>query len=127
MSLAAAVTHYLPVLLDLARRDGIAKQDEIVATGLLPDEPDYGHLRMKLFRWDELEQSLERHGRIVASAAAGVPRTPSSSSPSCARSSTAPTSPSPTTPAPSRAACTWSRSWRSHEQQDTRHLSDGRA
>jgi SAM-dependent methyltransferase len=72
MSLAAALTHYLPLLLDLARRDGIAKQDEIVATGLLPDEPDYGHLRMKLFRWDELERSLERHGRIVASAAAGL-------------------------------------------------------
>jgi SAM-dependent methyltransferase len=72
MSLAAAVSHYLPILLDLARRDGVAKQDEIVATGLLPDEPDYGHLRMKLFRWDELEQLLEPHGRVVARAAAGL-------------------------------------------------------
>jgi SAM-dependent methyltransferase len=72
MTLAGALTHYLPLLLELARRDGIPKQDEIVRTGLLPDEPDYGHLRMKLFRWDELERSLERFGRIVAAAAAGL-------------------------------------------------------
>lgn len=72
MSLAGAITHYLPLLVDLARRDGIAKQQEIIATGLLPDEADYGHLRMRLFRWNELERSLERHGRIVAVAAAGL-------------------------------------------------------
>ena len=72
MTLAGAVVHYLPLLLDLARRDGIEKQDAIVATGLLPEEPGYGHLRMRLFRWHELERLLAPHGTIVASAAAGL-------------------------------------------------------
>jgi ubiquinone/menaquinone biosynthesis C-methylase UbiE len=72
MSLVGTVTHYLAFLLDLVRRDGIAKNDEIVRSGLLPDEPDYGHLAMKLYRWSELEALLARHGTIVASAAAGL-------------------------------------------------------
>lgn len=72
MSLVGTVTHFLPILLDLARRDGVAKQEEIIRTGLLPDEPDYGHLAMKLYRWSELEALLSRHGTIVASSAAGL-------------------------------------------------------
>ena len=48
------------------------KQEQIVTTGLLPDEPDYGHLAMKCFRWSELESLLSRHGEIVAAAAAGL-------------------------------------------------------
>lgn len=72
MSLVGAITHYLPILLDLVRRDGAAKNDEIVRTGLLPDEPDYGHLAMKLFRWGELEALLSPHGTIVAASAAGL-------------------------------------------------------
>ena len=53
MSLVGTILHYLPILLDLARRDGVPKNEEIVRTGLLPDETDYGHLAMKLFRWSE--------------------------------------------------------------------------
>src|SRR6266540_4073174 len=46
--------------------------EELVRTGLLSDEPDYGHLAMKLFRWSELEALLSRHGTIVAASAAGL-------------------------------------------------------
>jgi ubiquinone/menaquinone biosynthesis C-methylase UbiE len=72
MSLVGTIVHYLPLLVNLARRDGVAKNEEIVRTGLLPDEPDYGHLAMKLFRWSELETLLSRHGEVVAAAAAGL-------------------------------------------------------
>jgi hypothetical protein len=72
MSLVGTVVHYLPILLDLVRRDGAEKNEEIVRTGLLPEEPDYGHLAMKLFRWSELEELLSGHGAIVAAAAAGL-------------------------------------------------------
>jgi ubiquinone/menaquinone biosynthesis C-methylase UbiE len=72
MSLVGTLVHFLPILLDLARRDGVPKQKQIVTTGLLPDEPDYGHLAMKCFRWSELESLLARHGEIVAAAAAGL-------------------------------------------------------
>jgi ubiquinone/menaquinone biosynthesis C-methylase UbiE len=72
MSLVGTVLHFLPILLDLARRDGVPKQEEIVRTGLLADEPDYGHLAMKLYRWSELEALLSRHGEVVAASAAGL-------------------------------------------------------
>jgi ubiquinone/menaquinone biosynthesis C-methylase UbiE len=72
MSVVGTVVHFLPLLLDLARRDGVPTQEEIVRTGLLSDEPDYGHLAMKLFRWSELEAILSRHGEIVAASAAGL-------------------------------------------------------
>ncbi len=72
MSLVGTVTHYLPILLDLVRRDGVEKNEQIVRTGLLADEPDYGHLAMKLYRWSELEALLALHGTIVAASAAGL-------------------------------------------------------
>lgn len=72
MSLVGTVVHFLPILLDLARRDGVPKNEEIIRTGLLPEEPDYGHLAMKLFRWSELETLLSRHGEVVAASAAGL-------------------------------------------------------
>jgi ubiquinone/menaquinone biosynthesis C-methylase UbiE len=72
MSLVGTVTHFLPMLLDLVRRDGVAKNEAIVRTGLLPDETDYGHLAMKLFRWSELEALLSPHGTIVDACAAGL-------------------------------------------------------
>jgi hypothetical protein len=59
-------------LLDLARRDGIELNEEIVRTGLLPQGEGYGHLPMKLYRWSELEALLSRHGTIVAASAAGI-------------------------------------------------------
>jgi ubiquinone/menaquinone biosynthesis C-methylase UbiE len=81
MSLVGAVTHFLPILLDLARRDGVPKNDEIIRTGLLSDEPDYGHLPMKLFRWSELEALLAPHGTIVGASAAGLLPTAEASEP----------------------------------------------
>ena len=72
MSIVGTVIHYLPMLLDLVRRDGAAKNDAIVRTGLLPEEPDYGHLPMKLYRWSELETLLSGHGAIVTASAAGL-------------------------------------------------------
>jgi SAM-dependent methyltransferase len=72
MSLVGTITHYLPIVLDLIRRDGVAKSDAIVGSGFLPDEPDYGHLAMKLFRWSELEALLAPHGTVVDACAAGL-------------------------------------------------------
>jgi SAM-dependent methyltransferase len=72
MSLVGTVVHFLPILLDLARRDGVPKNEEIVRTGLLPDETDYGHLAMKLYRWSELQVLLTPHGTIVDACAAGL-------------------------------------------------------
>jgi ubiquinone/menaquinone biosynthesis C-methylase UbiE len=72
MSVVGTVVHFLPMLLDLVRRDGVAKNEAIVETGLLPDEADYGHLAMKLFRWSELEALLSPHGTIVDACAAGL-------------------------------------------------------
>jgi ubiquinone/menaquinone biosynthesis C-methylase UbiE len=72
MSIVGTIVHFLPMLLDLVRRDGAAKNDAIVRTGLLPEEPDYGHLPMKLYRWSELETLLSGHGTIVGASAAGL-------------------------------------------------------
>lgn len=72
MSMVGTIVHYLSVVLDLARRDGVRRQEEIVHTGFLPEAPDYGHLAMHLYRWSELEALLTRHGEVVAAAAAGL-------------------------------------------------------
>lgn len=72
MSLVGTVVHFLPILLDLVRRDGAEKNEAILRTGLLPEEPDYGHLAMKLYRWSELEQLLAPRGTIVTAGAAGL-------------------------------------------------------
>jgi SAM-dependent methyltransferase len=72
MSLVGCVVQFAQNLVDLARRDGIAQQLEIVDSGLLPEKPDYGHLAMRLYRWHELQALLEPHGRVVTGAAAGL-------------------------------------------------------
>ncbi|HZD86441.1 MAG TPA: class I SAM-dependent methyltransferase [Gaiellaceae bacterium] len=72
MSTIGTIVHYLAILFDLARRDGVEQQVEIVRTGFLPEAPDYGHLAMHLYRWSELETLLSRHGDVVAAAAAGL-------------------------------------------------------
>ena len=76
MSLVGAVSHYTDIMVELVARDGAAKMEEIVRTGFLPEEPDYGHLPMRLFRWRELHELLSRHGEVVAGAAAGLLRLP---------------------------------------------------
>jgi SAM-dependent methyltransferase len=72
MSLVGAVWHYLPLLLELAARDGVALTDEIVRTGFLPEKEGYGHLPMHLYRWHELQDLLAPHGEVVAASAAGL-------------------------------------------------------
>ena len=72
MTVAGAILQYPDGVVDLARRDGVAPMEEIVRTGLLPDDPGYGHLPMQLFRWSELATILERHGAIVAASSAGL-------------------------------------------------------
>lgn len=72
MGFAGAVIHFAPILVDLARRDGTAKQLAIARTGLLPEGEGYGHLAMRMYLWEELEELLAPHGEVVAGAAAGV-------------------------------------------------------
>ena len=72
MSLIGTAVHFIGLLLDLARRDGLEPNEEIVRTGVLPEGEGYGHLPMKLYRWSELEALLSRHGTVVAATAAGL-------------------------------------------------------
>ena len=72
MSLAGAVVHFAPQLLDLVRRDGPERCAAILRTGVLPQGDGYGHLPMKLFRSDELHALLSRHGEVVSVSAAGL-------------------------------------------------------
>jgi 2-polyprenyl-3-methyl-5-hydroxy-6-metoxy-1,4-benzoquinol methylase len=72
MSLVGTFVEQRAVVVELARRDGAELMAEIARTGLLPERPDYGHLRMRLFRWRELRELLERHGEVVAASAAGL-------------------------------------------------------
>jgi SAM-dependent methyltransferase len=74
MSLVGAVAHYTDIVLDLVARDGQEKLQQVVGTGFLPEEPDYGHLPLRLYRWRELHELLSRHGEVVAGAAAGLLR-----------------------------------------------------
>ena len=74
MSVVGTVVQYLDAVLDLVRRDGAERNEEIIRTGILPEDDGYGHLRMKMFRWRELESLLSRHGTIVAASAAGLLR-----------------------------------------------------
>lgn len=72
MGFGGPVIHFAPIILELARRDGTAKSEEIVRTGVLPEGEGYGHLAMRLYLWDELEDLLAPHGEVVDGAAAGV-------------------------------------------------------
>jgi SAM-dependent methyltransferase len=72
MGLAGAAIHFAPIIVELARRDGPAKSQEIARTGVLPEGDGYGHLAMRMYLWDELEELLAPHGEVVEGAAAGV-------------------------------------------------------
>jgi SAM-dependent methyltransferase len=72
MGLAGAVIHYAAIVVELARRDGPAKSQEVARTGVLPEGEGYGHLAMRMYLWDELEALLAPHGEVVAGAPAGV-------------------------------------------------------
>jgi SAM-dependent methyltransferase len=72
MGLGGVAVHYASVIADLARRDGTERQLEILRTQLLPEDEDYGHLAMRLYRWGDLDRLLAGHGEVVDGAAAGV-------------------------------------------------------
>ena len=72
MGFGGPVIHFAPILVELAQRDGTAKSQEIVRTGVLPEGEGYGHLAMRLYFWEELEDLLAHHGEVVDGAAAGV-------------------------------------------------------
>jgi SAM-dependent methyltransferase len=72
MGLAGAVIHFAPIIVELARRDGTAKSQEIARTGFLPEGQGYGHLAMRMYLWEELEELLAPYGEVVEGAAAGV-------------------------------------------------------
>jgi SAM-dependent methyltransferase len=72
MGFGGAVIHFASFIVELARRDGPAKSREIARTGFLPEGEGYGHLSMRMYLWDELEELLNAHGEVVDGAAAGV-------------------------------------------------------
>src|SRR5438067_11509694 len=72
MGLGGAVIHFASFIVELARRDGTAKSLEIARTGFLPEGEGYGHLAMRMYLWEELEELLSPHGEVVDGAAAGV-------------------------------------------------------
>jgi SAM-dependent methyltransferase len=72
MGLGGAVVHFAPIIVELARRDGPARSLEVARTGFLPEGDGYGHLAMRMYLWDELEELLSPHGEVVEGAAAGV-------------------------------------------------------
>jgi SAM-dependent methyltransferase len=72
MGFGGAVIHFASFIVELARRDGTAKSQEIVRTGFLPEGEGYGHLPMRLYLWEELEDLLSPYGEVVEGAAAGV-------------------------------------------------------
>jgi SAM-dependent methyltransferase len=72
MGFGGPVIHFAPIIVELARRDGTARLQEIVRTGFLPEGEGYGHLAVRLYFWEELEELLSPHGEVVDGAAAGV-------------------------------------------------------
>ena len=72
MGLGGAVIHFASFIVELARRDGTAKSLEIARTGYLPEGEGYGHLAMRMYLWEELEELLSPYGEVVEGAAAGV-------------------------------------------------------
>ena len=72
MGFGGPVIHYAPIIVELARRDGPEKSQEVARTGVLPEGEGYGHLAMRLYLWEELEELLAPQGEVVEGAAAGV-------------------------------------------------------
>jgi SAM-dependent methyltransferase len=72
MGFGGPVIHFAPIIVELARRDGPAKSVEVARTGVLPEGEGYGHLAMRLYLWEELEELLAPYGEVVEGAAAGV-------------------------------------------------------
>jgi SAM-dependent methyltransferase len=72
MGFGGPVIHFASIIVELAQRDGPAKSQEIARTGVLSEGEGYGHLAMRLYLWEELEELLAPFGEVVDAAAAGV-------------------------------------------------------
>lgn len=70
MSRIGPFVHALPLIVELVREHGIAANDAVVLTGVLPSALSRGHLEMRLFRWSELEGLLMRHPCEILTASA---------------------------------------------------------
>jgi ubiquinone/menaquinone biosynthesis C-methylase UbiE len=74
MSLVGAFQTFADAVLEVAEQYPIEVTERIAVTGLLPEGPNLGHLRMKLYRWRELRDLLEPHGEVIAASASGLLR-----------------------------------------------------
>ena len=69
MSTLGTMRTFLPALTEEGRRFGLAHNERIFTTGELDRETNNGH-EMKMYRWSELSALCQRHGELVAGAAA---------------------------------------------------------
>ena len=69
MSTLGTMRAFLPALTEEGRRFGLARNECLFTTGELDRETNNGH-EMKMYRWSELRELCQRHGELVASAAA---------------------------------------------------------
>ena len=70
MSRVGPFAHSLRTIVELAREHGVAANDGVVRTGMLPSHLSRGHLPMRLFRWSELEELFSRRPcRLLAASA----------------------------------------------------------
>jgi SAM-dependent methyltransferase len=69
MSTLGTMRTFLPALTEEGRRFGLAHNERIFTTGELDRETNNGH-EMKMYRWSELSDLCQRHGELVAGAAA---------------------------------------------------------
>lgn len=69
MSTLGTMRTFLPGLLDEGRRFGLQHNERIFRTGELDRDTNNGH-EMKMYRWSELTDLCQRHGELVAGAAA---------------------------------------------------------
>jgi SAM-dependent methyltransferase len=70
MSNLGSMRTVLPDVLQLARDHGVDTVERAYATGDLPPELSFGHARMRLYRWRELDELLTRHPCTLVAASA---------------------------------------------------------
>ena len=71
MSALGALRRFLPAVLEISRRFGPERNDELVRTGDLARDINDGH-ECHMYRWSELRTLLEPHGEIVSASAANL-------------------------------------------------------
>jgi SAM-dependent methyltransferase len=71
MCLVGATVEFVEDMLNVAREQGTDTVERVIATGLLPRSVG-GHFDLRMYRWREIKELLERHGEIVAASATGM-------------------------------------------------------